>query len=247
MVDYNTSCMNNNFILPVTIVISGLLIAGAVFFVGKSSVPTPNSGNTGQINYRPVDGSDYILGNPNAPIKVIEYADLECLYCKQFHTTMHQIMEHYGNSGNVAWVFRNFPLAQIHSKALKEAEAAECAADQGGSTAFFKYIDRLYEVTPSNNNLDASQLPIIAKDAGLNVDLFNTCLSSGKKAEKVQASYNDAIAAGGNGTPYILITLNNSKEALVLSGAQPYDSMRAAIDSMMGTITAPAGATTTTP
>ena len=235
------------YILPITIVVAGLLIAGAVFFVGKSgTTTTPNNGTAQAINFRPVDSTDHILGNPNAAVKVIEYADLECPYCKVFNTTMHQVMDYYGQSGNVAWIFRPFPLGQIHSKAPKEAEAAECAADQGGSTAFFAYIDKVYAVTPSENNLDLAQLPVFAKDIGLNVDTFNSCLSSGKNAAKVQASYNEAIKAGGTGTPFILVTKSGSTDAIPLEGAQPYDSMRAAIDAVLGTSGTAAAASTTT-
>ncbi len=238
--------MQNQYVLPVVIIIAGLLIAGAVFFGGKLQTGTPVTPGTNQaINFKPIDSMDHILGNPNAAVKVIEYADLECPYCKQFQTTMHQVMSFYGQTGNVAWIYRPFPLGQIHSKAPKEAEAAECAGDQGGNTAFFAYIDRLYSVTPGENNLDPAQLPIIAKDVGLDVNAFNTCLSSGKNAAKVQASYADAIAAGGNGTPYILITVKGSTDAVPLSGAQPYDSMRAAIDAVLSQLPASATASTT--
>lgn len=238
--------MNNQYVLPIVIVFAGLLIAGAVFLGGRAQVPAPGDGTNQAINFRPIDQSDHILGNPNAQVKVIEYADMECPYCKQFHTTMHQIMSFYGQSGKVAWVFRAFPLAQIHSKSPKEAEAAECAADQGGNTAFFAYTDKLYEVTPGENNIDLAQLPVVAKDVGLNVDAFNACLTSGKNAAKVQASYAEAIAAGGNGTPYILITVQGSKDAVILSGAQPYDSMRAAIDAVLAQLPAGTTASTTT-
>jgi protein-disulfide isomerase len=239
--------MKSQYILPITIVVAGLLIAGAVFFVGKSGTtpPVANNGQEQAIDFRPADATDHILGNPNATVKVIEYADLECPYCKVFNTTMHQVMDYYGQSGQVAWIFRPFPLGQIHSKAPEEAQAAECAADQGGSAAFFAYIDKVYAVTPSENNLDLTQLPVFAKDQNLNVDTFNTCLSSGKYAAKVQDSYNEAIKAGGQGTPYILITKTGSTDAIPLSGAQPYDSMRAAIDAVLGN--APAAASTTAP
>ena len=242
--------MKSQYVLPITIVVAGLLIAGAVFWVGKgNTAPSVNTGQEQAINFRAADSSDHILGNPNATVKVIEYADLECPYCKVFHTTMHQIMDYYGQSGNVAWVFRPFPLGQIHSKAPKEAEAAECAADQDGSQAFFAYVDKIYNITPSENNLDLAQLPIVAKDIGLNVDTFNSCLSSGKFTQKVQNSYNEAIKAGGTGTPYILITKDGSTDAIPLEGAQPYDSMRAAIDAVLGGTSAAAGtpvASTTT-
>lgn len=239
--------MKSQYILPITIVVAGLLIAGAVFFVGKSGTTVkPNTGTAQAINFRQADATDHSLGNPSATVKVIEYADLECPYCKVFHTTMHQVMDYYGQSGNVEWVYRPFALGQIHSKAPKEAEAAECAADQGGSQAFFAYIDKIYSITPGENNLDLAQLPIVAKDIGINVDTFNSCLSSGKFAKRVQDSYNEAIKAGGTGTPFILITKAGSTDAIPLEGAQPYDSMRAAIDAVLGTSGTSAAASTTT-
>ena len=202
--------------------------------VGKGSTPgtTPTDGS---IKAQAYDLSrDHLLGNPNALVKVIEYADLECPYCKTFHTTMHQVMDYYGEGGQVAWVYRAFPLTSIHSKAPKEAEASECAAAQGGDAAFFAYLDKIYEITPSENNLDLAQLPVVAKQLGLNVDAFNKCLNEGTYSAKVTASYNEAIAAGGQGTPYVLVMAN---DALVpggtLSGSQPYDSMRAIIDAVL--------------
>ena len=239
--------MKSQYALPLTIVIAGLIIAGAVFLSGKSgTTPGQNGSTTQTVTFPPVTSADHILGNPNATVFVIEYADLECPYCKQFETTMRQVMDYYGQSGRVAWVWRPFPLSQIHSKAPKEAEAAECAAAQGGNTAFFNYIDKVFSITPGENNLDLTQLPVIAQDIGLDVAAFNSCLNAGTYAAKVQQSYNDAIAAGGQGTPYILITKAGSTDAVPLAGAQPYDSMRAAIDAVLGTAAPATGATGTT-
>jgi protein-disulfide isomerase len=235
--------MNRNYALPITIVVAGLIIAGAVFWAGKSTgtVAPANTDNPTDVRaYAP--GQDHILGNPDAPVKVVEYMDLECPHCKLFDTTMHQVMDYYGPSGKVAWVQRPFPLASIHSKAPKEAEAAECAADQGGDTAYFKYVSALFDVTPSDNGLDLAQLPVIAGKVGLNVDTFNSCLSSGKFTKKVTDSYNEAIKAGGQGTPYTLIMVG--KDAVALSGAQPYSSMRAAIDAVLSSV--PGGTDTNT-
>ncbi|MEK7109147.1 MAG: thioredoxin domain-containing protein [Patescibacteria group bacterium] len=237
--------MKSQYVLPFTIVVAGALIAGAVFLAGKGSTPTPgDTGQDGTITARAYDpAKDHILGNPNAKVKVVEYADLECSYCKTFNTTMHQVMSYYGASGNVAWVFRPFPLASIHSKAPKEAEAAECAADQGGDVAFFNYNDAVYEITPGSNGLDLAELPKIAERMGLDVAKFNSCLSSGKFARRVQDSYNEAIKDGGQGTPYTLIMVGT--DAVPLNGAQPYDSMRAAIDAVLASVGASATASTT--
>ena len=153
-------------------------------------------------------------------------------------------MDHYGLSGDVAWVYRPFPLAQLHSKAPQEAAAAECAADQGGDVAFFKYIDKVYEVTPGSNGLDLAQLPVLAGQIGLSVDTFNQCLQSGKYTKKIQASYDEAIAAGAQGTPHIVVMVGD--DAVTLQGSQPYDSMRAAIDAILGQATTPKTPTTAT-
>lgn len=235
--------MTNQYVLPITIVVSGLIIAGAVFFVGKQGTSTPG-GNTPQASkIPPYTAADHILGNPDAPVKVIEYADLECPYCKTFGTTMHQIMDYYGSTGKVAWVFRHFPLKSIHSKAAKEAEASECAAAQGGNTAFFAFIDKVYEVSPLSNGLDLAQLPVIAGQVGLNVETFKACLAAGTYADKVERSYDEAIAAGGTGTPFTFVMLNG--DAVPLAGAQPYDSMRAVIDAVLAQVPGSATASTT--
>ncbi len=224
--------MKSQYVLPITIVVAGLLVAGAVFFVGKTNHPSTDSTAPARLTVRPYDPAvDHILGNPNAPVKVIEYADLECPFCKTFETTMHQVMDYYGASGKVAWIYRPFPLAQIHSKAPEEAAAAECAAQQGGDAAYYKYIDLVYQTTPGENNLDLAQLPVMAQKVGLDVPKFNQCLAAGTATKKVQDSYNEAIGLGAQGTPFTLISVG--ADAVSLQGAQPYDSMRAAIDAVL--------------
>src|SRR3546814_2871400 len=70
------------------------------------------------------------MGSPDASVKVIEFSDFECPFCKGFHRTMGQVMEEYGQDGKVAWVYRHFPIDSIHSKARKEAQASECARSE---------------------------------------------------------------------------------------------------------------------
>jgi protein-disulfide isomerase len=104
----------------------------------------------------PVTDKDHIKGDINAPVKIVEYSDLECPFCKRFHSTLQEVVDSY--DGQVAWVFRQFPLAQLHPKAVREAEAAECVASLGGNTAFWKFIDKINEVTPGNNKLDEAKI-----------------------------------------------------------------------------------------
>ncbi len=227
--------------VPFAIIIAGALIAGAFYFSNikaseqlaktqaKSAQPTPTDG-VGDI--RPISADDHMLGNPNADVIILEYSDTECPFCKMFHPTLKRIMDEYGKSGKVAWVYRHFPIDQLHSKARKEAEATECANELGGSIKFWEYIGQVYERTQSNNSLDPAELPRIAKDVGLDVAKFNTCLSSGKYATKVQADYDDAIKAGGRGTPYsILISKDGTKTPI--NGADSYENVKRTLDALL--------------
>ncbi|MES2223524.1 MAG: thioredoxin domain-containing protein [Patescibacteria group bacterium] len=130
----------------------------AIIDMALAKSPAPANTDKALENMKPVTADDHIMGDTNAPVKVVLYSDLECPFCKSFHQTMQQIMaSSYGTNKQVAWVWRNFPLKQLHSKAPKEAEGAECAAELGGNDAFWKFIDKINEVTPSNNKLDEAQ------------------------------------------------------------------------------------------
>ncbi len=185
---------------------------------------------------KPIDGEDHIRGDLNASVMVIEFSDFECPFCKSFHATMKQVMGNYEKDGKVAWVYRHFPLDQIHSKARKEAQAAECAAEQGGNKAFWAYADRLFEIAPSNNRLDLAQLPIVAKDTGLDQAKFETCLSGdqkgGKFAAHIEANLQDATLSGGTGTPYSLV-INSKGRIFPVNGAMPYEAVTAIIDAAL--------------
>lgn len=224
---------------PISVLVGAIIIAFALTY---SNGKLPDQGvatNPGQPdaaalqkqleNIAPITAEDHIRGNPEAPVKIVEYSDTECPFCKRFHPTMQQVMEEYGGDGNVAWVYRHFPLDQLHKKARKEAVALECAGDQGGDDAFWKYTDRLYEVTPSNDGLDPSELPKIAGEVGLNVTTFNTCLASGKFDAHIEADAKNATATGGNGTPWSVVIGKDGKK-YPLSGAQPYESVKQLID-----------------
>lgn len=239
-----------NYLVPVSILIAGVLIAGAVVYStgrsalqkeaginnGKASAErevSPQAFGSGNIeNIKSVTADDHILGNPDAPVKVIEFSDTECPFCKRFHPTMHQLIQEYGRSGQVAWVYRHFPLDSIHPKARKEAEATECANELGGNAKFWAYVDRLFEVTPSNNNLDPAELPNIAKFVGLDQAKFEQCLNSEKYAQHVADNLADAINSGGNGTPFSVVIASNGQK-FPISGAQPYSAVKQIVDTAL--------------
>lgn len=219
---------SNKFLVPLAIVVAGALVAGSIYFGG--STPRPDSGqavNTDNIEIAPVSDEDHILGDINAEIVIIEYSDFECPWCNVFHATMKTILSDY--NGRVTWVYRHVP---FHSKASKEAEASECAAELGGNSAFWKFADRIFEVTPSNDGLDPAELPKIAGTIGLDVTAFNTCLSSGRYTEMVKKSLNDAVKAGVTGTPYSVIFSKDDKQTPI-NGAQSLDKVKAKIDALL--------------
>jgi len=178
---------------------------------------------------RPVStGRDHIRGNSAAPVTLIEYSDFECPFCKSFHPTVKKLVDESG--GRVRWVYRHFPLDEIHSKARKEAAASECAAELGGNDAFWKFADRFYELTPSNNRTDIDAvLPRIAREIGIERTRFASCLASGRHDRRVAEDLQDATASGGRGTPWSII-VSKSGKTYPLSGAQPYASVKQLIE-----------------
>lgn len=252
----------NNLLIPASILLAGFAIAGGIYFSNKGNGPvnpTPNNASS-DIVIKAVSADDHIRGNPDAPVKLVEFSDMECPFCKSFHTTMQTIIDTYGKDGKVAWVYRHFPLDSIHPKARKEAEAVECANELGGSAAFWKMLDTVYKNTPANNGLDLAKLPEYALSAGVNTEAFNACLSSGKYASKVQAQFEDGIKAGAQGTPYNVLILKDalsssaeeeiktyittnglaqyvriskSKKEISMSGALPLDILKTILDAVL--------------
>ncbi len=232
---------NNKFVVPTAIIIAGLIIAGAIFYDKKStSQPTANPSGQNQAaahaaspadNIQPVTDKDHILGSPDALITIVLFSDLECSFCKRFHATMQQVMNDYGKNGKVRWVFRHLPL-DIHPKSKNEAIASECAADLSGNDAFWKYINRVFEITPSNNGLDPAELPKIATYIGLDQAKFSACLTSGKFDQRIAETSQDGMKSGAQGTPYSVIIGPNGKKS-VIPGALPYSDVKKAIDDML--------------
>lgn len=235
--------------VPVAIVLAAAIIGGAIIWVKKPTtvVQAPAGVATAgaeTLSIRPVTSDDHILGNPNARIKLVEYSDPSCPYCKVFHSTMRKIMDAYGRGGNVAWVYRHFPLDKpdqngniLHPNAGLESQAFECAAEIGGNDKFWLFVNRFYEVTPSvtsvaPNGLDPKELPNIAVVAGLDKVKFVACLESGRHKDKIEADYLDGINGGVEGTPFSFLIMPNGKQ-IPINGAQPYNTLKNAIDALI--------------
>lgn len=196
----------------------------------RSAQPTGPTAVTGPV--LPVTAADHIRGNPDAKVSVITYSDFECPFSKRHHPTLGQILDAYKTDVNV--VYRHFPLG-IHQNAQKEAEASECAAELGGNDIFWKFADAIYDKTTSNGTgFPLAQLPVLAKQLGLDVQKFQQCLDSGKYAQKVKDEEAAGAAAGVRGTPGSIVVLNGSKQTpQLISGAYPFATFKSAIDAML--------------
>jgi protein-disulfide isomerase len=222
------------WIVPISIIIAGALIGGGIFL--SSRAPVARSAQNGPlpidvINVASVSADEHLLGSPNAPITIIEFSDSECPYCKQFHVTMKRIMNEYGANGQIAWVYRHYPVASSHPLAPKQAEGLECAAELGGNATFWELADAIY-LRQGGAPLDTTELTKLAGTVGLDEDKFSDCVASGKMALRVQEDMEDGDRAGVAGTPHsILITRKGEK--VMIKGAQPYDVMKSVIDAAL--------------
>lgn len=233
--------------IPAAIVIGFGMIAAAIFFSGSSTktaavvndVPTETTPET---TVRPVDNTDYIRGNPNAPILVIEYSDYDCPFCKNFHDTMNRIMEEYGVTGKVGWVYRQFPLEQLHPNAPRISEAAYCVGDLAGGDAYWKFSDFIFNEREINAPTNMTRLPEFAERSGADKAKFAECLDSGKFKNKVADSIAEGAAAGAQGTPYSIVTVGGQQA--VINGAQPYAVVKQIIDNLVAQLEGQTGTPT---
>lgn len=232
-------------LIPGAIVVAGLLIGGGIYLSGGSlGITNTGTGNTEQAqagvvageqeqanplapsadHVRPVDETDHIFGNPDAKISIIEYSDYECPFCARFHPTVEQIVEE--SDGQIKWVYRHFPLTNIHSRAFRASVASECVAELAGNDAFWSFSN-----SALNNirSLGDDFYVATAGDLGVPEAPFRECLNSDRHDAKIQADLQNGINAGGTGTPFNVI-VDGKGNAFPFSGALPYPQTKAIVD-----------------
>jgi protein-disulfide isomerase len=232
-----------------TIIVACLIIAGTILYTNSKSsrdnvVINGNAQNqqqqqqpTGPVKVS-VD-NDAVLGDKNAPLTMIEFSDYECPFCKRHFTDVYpQIKKDYIDTGKLKLVYRDFIAVPSHNPlATSEAMAAECAREQGGDSAYFKYHDEIFKRTTSNGNgLAVSQLTVIAKDLGLNSTTLQQCLDSNKYKDEVNKDIADASKVGVNGTPSFFVgksSQDGTIDGTIIVGAQPYAAFKVIIDEML--------------
>ena len=163
----------------------------------------------------PTDGYPS-LGPANAPITLVEFADFQCPFCREWEQqTYKPLLAAY--PGKIRIVYRDFPLTSIHPNAMPAAEAAQCANEQG---KFWDFHDKLF----ASENLSDDVYKQYAQELGLDMNKFNECASTHKYAKNIQADSDFATNLGINSTPTFFIN------GLALIGAQPLNAFTSVID-----------------
>jgi protein-disulfide isomerase len=114
-----------------------------VLELARSEAAQGPTGEADTDNVNPVTSDDHVKGNPDSPITIVEYSDFDCPFCSRFHATLEQVM---AENDDVAWVYRHFPLTQLHPNAAAVAAASECVADLEGNDAFWTFTDGYFGI-----------------------------------------------------------------------------------------------------
>jgi protein-disulfide isomerase len=211
--------------------IAVVLIGGVFLFTGDSNTG-PIKGNIVDQKQEQQEGKtsasvddDAVLGDPDAPVTIIEFSDYQCSYCgRHYAQTFPLIKSEYIDTGKVKIVFRDFPL-NFHPEAQGAAEAAECVRDAAGNDeAYYEMHDKIFE---NQQLLSTSNLKAWAQEIGYDI---SSCLDSGKFKSEVQKDSVDAQSAGFEGTPGFLIMKSGAKEGTPLKGAYPFSAFQQIIE-----------------
>ncbi len=226
-------------------VVAGVLIAGAIIYAGGglnqggSTAPSaaplavqpvslPAGVREADVEMKPVDKNDHILGKFNAKVKIVEFSDLDCPFCKKFHPTVKRVAQEFGPR-KVAVVYRHFPLDKLHPEARDKAQATECVASIGGNDSFWEFLDKLFDPSKTPEDVKLDKMVDIAEQIGINRGEFEKCLVDERYADEVAADHQDAIKAGGRGTPYTVVVAPNGKK-FVVGGAVPYETLKQTVE-----------------
>ncbi len=163
----------------------------------------------------PVSGRDRAQGSPDAPVTLLEYGDYECPDCGAAHPVVEKIQAHFGD--DLRFVFRNFPLTDVHRHAEAAAEAAEAAAAQG---RFWEMHNSLLE---HQKALDGGHLAEYAKTAGLDSARYEREMREHAHRQRVEEDIQSGEQSGVKGTPTFFI--NGVRH----SGAKDFEALAAAI------------------
>ncbi len=220
----NRNMENQKLTTPISIIIAGVIIAGAVIY-SQSPKQLAQQDNRPEpiveeknVNINIKDWPS--KGNPNALVLMVEYSDFACPFCARFwQETLPQIEKEYINTGKVRFVYKDFVVVGGD----RAAEAAHCAAEQG---KFWEYHDLLFSKTSEDRGKwsDSNIHREYAQKLGINANDLVKCFEARRYQDKVAGSTQEGAENGATGTPTIFI---NGK---MITGAQPFSAFKAMID-----------------
>ncbi|HEY9152428.1 MAG TPA: thioredoxin domain-containing protein [Anaerolineales bacterium] len=183
-------------------------------------------------------------GDPNAPVKLTEFADFQCPYCKEYWTTTEpQIFDTYVKTGKVLYTYRsagNWVSGNIGGGGVESqdsAMAAYCAADQN---KFWEMHDALFTnvLGEDAGSFTNRRLQVIAQSIGLDMNAYNSCYNSQKYLSQVNQDFTDAQASGIQGTPWFVVsyTVNGQAKTATVDGNQPFSAFQQTIDQALAAV-----------
>lgn len=167
----------------------------------------------------------YLIGSPDAPVEITEYADYQCPGCQAFATIQWpDVKARLIDTGRLRWRYRDFPLDQIHAFARLAAHSAACGDEQG---KFLEQSDRIYAGLPEWATGGAEgAFRRYAEATGLDLARYDDCMESARFAGRIQASAEEGIRLGVGSTPTFLVNGRLYAEGL------SYDQIRRIVDSL---------------
>lgn len=162
---------------------------------------------------------DHVLGPADAPVTLIEYGDFQCPYCGAAYPVLKRVKQRLGD--RLRFVFRHFPLADVHPHAEHAAEAAESVSAQRGPEAFWRMHDLIFE---HQRRLNDRLLVHCAEQAGADPAVVAADLGEGRYRELVRNSFLDGARSGVNGTPTLFI------DGIRYDGPRDEETLVAALD-----------------
>lgn len=216
-----------DLLVPAAIVVAGIAIGLGLFMSGGGAAPAQIAGQPAPTVAQEADRTDQVAavtsedhrkGPADAPITIVEYSDFDCPFCSRFHDSMNALVT---ANDDVAWVYRHFPLEQLHPQAEGVSLASECVADIAGADAFWSFTDGYFAARGARDATPHDVLvPQLANEAGVTTADLQECLNSGRMQADVQADIDNAIATGGRGTPWSIL-IGPTGKTYPINGALP--------------------------
>ena len=221
----------NKMILVAGIVVIAIVAGVAVSLSDSFSAETANFDMTRAHGTVSTAMGSPLLGDPTAPITIVEFGDYQCHQCYNwFHNTKPTLVKDYFETGKVNMVFVD--LAFLGRDSPKAAQASYCADDQ---QMYWEYHDTLYTYQESKIDsgwANTERLKAFASNLGLDTDMFNDCLDSNKYSKRVQYNSQQARDHGIKGTPGFIIVGPDGQQQQI-AGAQPLSVFQKALDAML--------------